>query len=126
MTPNVAEARALAAAGPHAEIDELARAVHALGPAAVVVTGGHREQAVDVFFDGDQLVEIPGERYVDGAAHGSGCTHSSALAAYLALGYEPLEAARAVLRGWAGGRGLHRESATRAATRQSDRPPAPA
>ncbi len=42
VTPNVPEARALAAAGPHAEIDELARAVHALGPAAVVVTGGHR------------------------------------------------------------------------------------
>ena len=73
---------------------QLARAVHALGPAAVVVTGGHREQAVDVFFDGEQLVEIPGERYVDGAAHGSGCTHSSALAAHLALGLEPLEAAQ--------------------------------
>ncbi len=53
VTPNVPEARALAAAGPDAEADELARAVHALGPAAVVVTGGHREQAVDVFFDGD-------------------------------------------------------------------------
>jgi hydroxymethylpyrimidine/phosphomethylpyrimidine kinase len=95
VTPNVPEARALAAAGPDMEAEELARAVHALGPAAVVVTGGHREQAVDVFFDGDQLVEIPGERYVDGAAHGSGCTHSSALAAHLALGFEPLEAARA-------------------------------
>jgi hydroxymethylpyrimidine/phosphomethylpyrimidine kinase len=39
-------------------------------------------------------VEIPGERHPDGAAHGSGCTHSSALAAQLALGLEPLEAAR--------------------------------
>jgi hydroxymethylpyrimidine/phosphomethylpyrimidine kinase len=107
VTPNVAEARALAgvsaaaagggAAGEAAADDsaQLARAVHALGPAAVVVTGGHREQAVDVFFDGEQLVEIPGERYVDGAAHGSGCTHSSALAAHIALGFEPLEAARA-------------------------------
>jgi len=98
VTPNVPEARALAAAGPEAEAEELARAVHALGPAAVVVTGGHREQAVDVFFDGEQLVEIAGERYVGGAAHGSGCTHSSALAAHLALGFEPLEAARAAKR----------------------------
>jgi hydroxymethylpyrimidine/phosphomethylpyrimidine kinase len=98
VTPNVPEARALAAAGPEAEVDEVARAVHALGPAAVVVTGGHREQAVDVFFDGYQLVEIAGERYVDGAAHGSGCTHSSALAAHLALGLDPLEAARAAKR----------------------------
>ena len=73
---------------------DLARAVHALGPGAVVVTGGHREEASDVFFDGERLVEIPGERHPGGAAHGSGCTHSSALAAHLALGLEPLEAAR--------------------------------
>jgi hydroxymethylpyrimidine/phosphomethylpyrimidine kinase len=98
VTPNVPEARALAGAGPEAGAEELAPAVHALGPAAVVVTGGHREEAVDVFYDGRQLVEIPGERYVDGAAHGSGCTHSSALAAHLALGFEPLEAARAAKR----------------------------
>jgi hydroxymethylpyrimidine/phosphomethylpyrimidine kinase len=109
VTPNVPEARALAGApagrgdgaadAGRGEVaddgEQLARAVHALGPRAVVVTGGHREHAVDVFFDGEQLVEIPGERYVDGAAHGSGCTHSSALAANLALGLAPLDAARA-------------------------------
>ncbi len=66
----------------------------ALGPQAVVVTGGHSEDLVDLFFDGERLVEIPGERHPDGAAHGSGCTHSSALAAFLARGLEPLEAAR--------------------------------
>jgi hydroxymethylpyrimidine/phosphomethylpyrimidine kinase len=60
----------------------------------VVVTGGHRDDAADVFFDGERLVRIPGERQPDGAAHGSGCTHSSALAAGLAHGLEPLEAAR--------------------------------
>ena len=101
VTPNLPEARALAALGAAAadaerlDAPELARQVHALGPAIVVVTGGHREQAVDVYFDGHQLVEIGGERHPDGAAHGSGCTHSSALAAQLALGVEPLEAARA-------------------------------
>jgi hydroxymethylpyrimidine/phosphomethylpyrimidine kinase len=96
VTPNVPEARALvgAADGDAEEIEGLARALHALGPDAVVVTGGHREQAVDVFFDGERLVELPGDRLPDGAAHGSGCTHSSALAAFLASGYEPLEAAR--------------------------------
>ena len=64
----------------------------------VVVTGGHREQAVDVFFDGERLVELPGERHPDGAAHGSGCTHSSVLAARLAWGDDPLEAARVAKR----------------------------
>jgi len=76
----------------------LARALRALGPQAVVVTGGHREQAVDVFFDGSEVVELPGERHPGGAAHGSGCTHSSALAARLAWGDTPLEAARVAKR----------------------------
>ncbi len=98
ITPNVPEARVLAqTAGAHADddVEALAKTLHGLGPAAVVITGGHREQAIDVFFDGDMLELIPGVRHPDGAAHGSGCTHSSALAAHLALGHTPLEAARA-------------------------------
>jgi hydroxymethylpyrimidine/phosphomethylpyrimidine kinase len=96
VTPNVPEARVLARReeGGEPAAEELVRAVHALGPGAVVLTGGHREEATDLFFDGDRLVEIPGERYEGGAAHGSGCTHSSALAAHLALGLDPLDAAR--------------------------------
>jgi hydroxymethylpyrimidine/phosphomethylpyrimidine kinase len=86
---------AAAGGGGAADPEDLARALHRLGPAAVVVTGGHRDAATDVFFDGDALELIPGERHPDGAAHGSGCTHSSALAAHLALGFTPLEAARA-------------------------------
>jgi hydroxymethylpyrimidine/phosphomethylpyrimidine kinase len=94
VTPNLPEARQLTGLGEEATQGDLARAVQALGPAAVVVTGGHSEDLVDLFFDGEQVIEIPGERHPDGAAHGSGCTHSSAMAAYLALGEEPLEAAR--------------------------------
>ena len=94
VTPNIPEARALTGLGEGASSAELARAVRALGPRAAVVTGGHSEELVDVFFDGARVVEIPGERHADGAAHGSGCTHSSALAAFLARGEEPLEAAR--------------------------------
>jgi hydroxymethylpyrimidine/phosphomethylpyrimidine kinase len=93
VTPNLPEAVVLA--GHEDGPDTLVRVIHTLGPDAVVVTGGHREEAIDLFFDGTRLVELPGERHPDGAAHGSGCTHSSALAAHLALGYEPLEAARA-------------------------------
>jgi hydroxymethylpyrimidine/phosphomethylpyrimidine kinase len=92
-TPNIPEARVLTGLGEGASQEELVRGVVALGPMAAVVTGGHSEELVDLFFDGEQLVEIPGERHPNGAAHGSGCTHSSALAAFLAHGDEPLEAA---------------------------------
>jgi hydroxymethylpyrimidine/phosphomethylpyrimidine kinase len=108
LTPNLLEARVLAGRptrgegeeGP-AEAEQLARALLALGPAAVVITGGHRTRAVDLLLDGAggagtsaHGVEIAGERHADGAAHGSGCTHSSLLAAQLALGHTLLEAAR--------------------------------
>ena len=96
VTPNVPEARVLAGdeAGALAP-EQLARAVHALGPANVVLTGGHRDEVTDLLFDGVTLTALPGERHPDGAAHGSGCTHSSTLAARLALGDDVLTAARA-------------------------------
>ena len=93
-TPNIPEAAALCDRGADEGQEELARAVRALGPRAVVVTGGHSERLTDFFFDGEAAVEIPGARHPGGATHGSGCTHSSALAAYLALGRTPLQAAR--------------------------------
>jgi hydroxymethylpyrimidine/phosphomethylpyrimidine kinase len=111
LTPNLPEARVLAGPGPgpaagpgpgHGGAAEdaagLARAIHALGPRIVVVTGGHRVEAVDVFYDGSEIVEIAGERFLSGAAHGSGCTHSSVLAARLACGDTPLQAARVARR----------------------------
>ncbi|MDX6610418.1 MAG: hydroxymethylpyrimidine/phosphomethylpyrimidine kinase [Solirubrobacterales bacterium] len=94
VTPNIPEARVLAGAQERDSQEDLAREVLALGPHAVVVTGGHSERAVDLFFDGRESVEIAGERHPEGAAHGSGCTHSSALAAFLAHGETPLEATR--------------------------------
>lgn len=94
VTPNIPEARALTGLGEEATQAELARALAGMGAKAAVVTGGHSEAVIDVFFDGAEVVEIPGERHPDGAAHGSGCTHSSSLAAFLALGRDPLSAAR--------------------------------
>ncbi len=93
-TPNIPEARALSGAGERDSQEDLAREVLALGPEAVVVTGGHSNQVVDVYFDGSEAAAIEGERHPEGASHGSGCTHSSALAAFLARGDSPLAAAR--------------------------------
>ncbi len=93
-TPNLPEARELTGVGEGTGPGELARAVRALGPRYAVVTGGHGEGS-DYFFDGERVVAIEGPRHPDGASHGSGCTHSSALAAHLALGLDPLEASRA-------------------------------
>ncbi len=94
VTPNLMEATVLAGRESDGSAEVLARRIHGFGPEVVVVTGGHREEGTDLFFDGDRLVEIEGERYPGGASHGSGCTHSSVLAAQLALGADPLEAAR--------------------------------
>jgi len=92
-TPNLTEARALAgdeglyAAG-------AAAGVLALGAAAVVVTGGHDSRGADLYLDHAGSRTLSGPRWPDGAAHGSGCTHSAALAARLAHGDTPAEAAR--------------------------------
>jgi len=94
VTPNIPEARELTGLGKRATQVDLARGVLALGPKAVVITGGHSDELIDLFFDGESVVELPGERHPDGAAHGSGCTHSAALAAFLAHGAPPLDAAR--------------------------------
>jgi hydroxymethylpyrimidine/phosphomethylpyrimidine kinase len=94
-TPNIPEARVLAGLGEDATQEDLAKYVQGLGCDAVVVTGGHSEALVDLFYDGEEPVEIPGERHPGEAAHGSGCTHSSAIAAFLARGAEPLQAAAA-------------------------------
>jgi hydroxymethylpyrimidine/phosphomethylpyrimidine kinase len=108
VTPNLAEARELTGL-PDASPEELVRTLvetgrssaspaerpRINGPAAAVVTGGHTEDGADRFFDGEHLELIEGPRHTGGASHGSGCTHSSALAACLALGDTPLEAARA-------------------------------
>lgn len=98
VTPNVPEARVLArhAGGAAAEGagEELARAVLAAGARAVVLTGGHTEHGADLLLAAAaaEPVVIEGPRHPDGAAHGSGCTHASVLAARLALG-DDLEAA---------------------------------
>ena len=102
VTPNVPEARVLARYAPGIGDDAaqlegvaLARAVLAAGARAVILTGGHRSVAEDLVLTPEmsEPVRLAGPRHPDGAAHGSGCTHASVLAANLAHGLPLAEAA---------------------------------
>jgi hydroxymethylpyrimidine/phosphomethylpyrimidine kinase len=96
VTPNLPEAEALA--GRSGSRAELAERIQELGAPAVIVTGGHGEDAVDHLFDGQEHVEIEVERHDVAATHGAGCTHSATLAALLARGESLEEAARGAAR----------------------------
>jgi len=88
VTPNLDEAAALT--GLKVENMEsmkaAARKLIEMGARAVVVTGGHLEKAIDVYFDGTELESFVGDRVKPDNTHGTGCTFSSAIAANLALG----------------------------------------
>ena len=96
ITPNLHEAEALA--GRTGSRRELAERLHELGAPAVIVTGGHGDEAVDHFYDGVDHYEFPVPRHEARATHGAGCTHSATLAALLAKGVRLEEAARAAAR----------------------------
>jgi len=73
-----------------------AEALLALGPAWVLVKGGHLRDgdAVDLLTDGDTVIEFASERLETVHTHGTGCTLASAIASYLALGRSMPEAVR--------------------------------
>ena len=95
VTPNLDEAGLLCQRkiGTLAEMEEAARAIHAMGPRYVLLKGGHLpgERVVDLLYDGRAFIRREGTR-VPGEFHGTGCTLSSAIAASLAKGLPVPEA----------------------------------
>lgn len=95
VTPNLAEVEALTGfvvGGPD-DLFAAAEAVHDLGPAWVLVTGGHLHgDPLDLLYDGTTAHALRGTRVDTPHSHGTGCTLASALAGYLALG-EPVPVA---------------------------------
>jgi hydroxymethylpyrimidine/phosphomethylpyrimidine kinase len=89
LTPNLPEAAALLdAQAPPADENEAQAAcarLGALGPRAVLLKGGHGsgEQSPDWFWDGEAVHTLAQRRVQGPAAHGTGCTLSSAVAALL-------------------------------------------
>ncbi|MEW6586507.1 MAG: bifunctional hydroxymethylpyrimidine kinase/phosphomethylpyrimidine kinase [Nitrospirota bacterium] len=95
VTPNVYEAHVLS--GRPIEdrhgMRDAAEVLKNAGPEVVVITGGHlHDRAIDLYYDG-AFHEIESEK-IEGEYHGTGCVFSSAIAALLALGHDPLDAAR--------------------------------
>jgi hydroxymethylpyrimidine/phosphomethylpyrimidine kinase len=97
VTPNLPEAEVLLgrAIGGLPAMRDAARDLRALGPAAVLLKGGRLEgDAVDVFCDGERLVELRAPRVATEHVQGTGCALSAAIAARLAGGDPLLEAVR--------------------------------
>ncbi len=90
VTPNVPEAEVLAGVritGPQ-HIEQAARNIHRLGARYVLLKGGHMEgeNAVDYLYDGQTIQTFSAPRIATRNTHGTGCTYSAAIAAYLARG----------------------------------------
>lgn len=95
VTPNIPEAEVLAKREIRGEEDarEAAKAIAELGPRYVVIKGGHRGgEPVDLVYDGSGYAEFAADRVDTENTHGTGCTFSAAIAAYLAHGLAPLDA----------------------------------
>ncbi len=104
VTPNLLEASALTRreiTTPFAMM-EASRMILDMGPEAVLIKGGQRlgGQALDVLFDGQQLLQFPAPIIDTPHTHGTGCTYSAAIAALLCEGKtieEAVEEAKAFI-----------------------------
>jgi hydroxymethylpyrimidine/phosphomethylpyrimidine kinase len=92
ITPNLGEVRLLTGieVRSRADMDDAARALHALGPQWVLVKGGHLPEgdAVDVLYDGSSFLEFTAPRSDTAHTHGSGDTLASSITAALARGLD--------------------------------------
>ncbi len=91
ITPNLPEAGVLLGQAAPDSLSGMRRTVEALRAlmrpdnAWVLLKGGHlsHDDAVDLLFDGDRLIELRAPRVATANTHGTGCSLSSAIAALL-------------------------------------------
>jgi hydroxymethylpyrimidine/phosphomethylpyrimidine kinase len=98
VTPNLPEAEELTGMSLRRsdEIRDAAKRIVDLGARTVLIKGGHRKgPAVDLFYDGKNFRVLTAPRIRTRNTHGTGCTLSAAIAAYLAKG-ETVESAVAL------------------------------
>ena len=99
VTPNVDEAAVLTGLKV-TDLDEMRAAaakLHSMGSAAVVITGGHLEKAIDLLSfttkGGVEEEVFKAERQRSNSTHGTGCAFATAMACHLAIGRGLAEAA---------------------------------
>ena len=95
VTPNLFEAKELTGLtiGNARDMRRAAQKIVDMGAQSVMIKGGHRRgPATDLFFDGKKFRLLRSARIRTVHTHGTGCTLSAAIAAYLARG-EKLESA---------------------------------
>lgn len=95
ITPNLPEAEAVLKQTIETEADmkEACIELKKLGAANVLLKGGHLEgNPTDFLYDGETFHVFNQERIHTANTHGTGCTLSSAIAAYLAKGFSLVEA----------------------------------
>jgi hydroxymethylpyrimidine/phosphomethylpyrimidine kinase len=95
ITPNVPEAEILSGMTIKdlSDMEAAARKIVEMGARAVIVKGGHMERAIDLLFDGTEVISLHGDRVKEETLHGTGCAFASAIAAQLAIGRPLSEAA---------------------------------
>ncbi|HIE52857.1 MAG TPA: bifunctional hydroxymethylpyrimidine kinase/phosphomethylpyrimidine kinase [Armatimonadetes bacterium] len=96
VTPNLSEAEVLAEweLRTGADFRRAAERIRTLGPEVVVLKGGHRPggEVLDLLLDDEGFLELRRPRVDTSHIHGTGCTFSAAIAAYLARGQPVREA----------------------------------
>ena len=98
VTPNLHEASALTGLPPITSREDMLSAAEQLtrtGVKSVILKGGHSAGTpADLLWFEDEPFWIEGERVESEHTHGTGCTFSSALVAYLLRGFPMLDAAK--------------------------------
>lgn len=91
ITPNIPEAEALTGQSIKSKDDmvEAAKKIGEFFEGYILLKGGHSaDDADDLLYKNSEKIWIKGERIENPNTHGTGCTLSSAIASYLAMGHD--------------------------------------
>ncbi len=99
ITPNIPEAEVISGVEIKNldDVKKAAKQIHKINKGYVVLKGGHLiqdKETVDIIYDGNEFIELRFPYIKTKNTHGTGCTYSAAIAAYLARIRDPIKAIR--------------------------------